>query len=160
MQLDVGGVEDALHGQRSSGWIETACQSVDGGAETKEVAQGEQARQWRAESLQRQIRQAMLIQMDGGLLWGAGHWQAKLWQKLIAVDPVGGMGGATVEQGADALVGQQQRCQQVPGVVFLLARIAGPVQVHVGQAFQRLVANRAAGIQKTGQLFRGFFLHP
>jgi len=62
-----------------------------------------------------------------------------------------------VQQHAHAVLRQAFGRQQVPGQVTLLARVGGPVDVHVqGRGVQAL----ADGFGETGQFLRAFFLMP
>ena len=158
MQLQIGGVEHALHAQRRRRRVEAARQRIDRRAQAQLEAHHQQLRQGRAEVAQIQIGQAVAVQLLAGLGHRGRQRQAQLRQHVVAVAAVGGMRRAAVHQNAQAVVGQQAGGQQVPGVVFLLARVAGPVHVDGGQGGEMLPAHRPAGVQEAGQLFGGLLL--
>ena len=65
-----------------------------------------------------------------------------------------------MQQGADTHPCKKHGCQQIPGMMFLLAGVTWPVQMHLGKVFQGVITLLSACVQEAGQLLRGFFLDP
>ena len=117
-------------------------------------------REWGAELFYGQIRQALPGQMITGLAHGGRHLKPQSRQQLVGIDSIGGVRRATVQQRANTLICQQYGGEQIPRMVLLLARVTGPVQLNGRKVLQCLITHAPAGIQKSRQFIRGFFLDP